>query len=208
MSVRRRGARERGSVPPSADLSLAGELDPADRLGSAPRDRPEPPPGGRPEDPAGRPPEPAGRPEAPAGLPPRDVAPLLPVAPRPDAPELYGLRSPGLAGDPELYGLRSPGLAGGFPLPEPRPDPAEPLEPGRPLPLAPPEPRSGGRPRPLSDTSASTGDKELRSDQVHCASTRPDIRMRATPTGMALIERMSGGVLLSHAVTRAVPSAL
>ncbi len=40
------------------------------------------------------------------------------------------------------------------------------------------------------------------------SSLRPDKRMRATPTGMALIERMSGGVLLSHAVTRAVPSAL
>ena len=32
--------------------------------------------------------------------------------------------------------------------------------------------------------------------------------MRATPTGVALIERMFGGVLLSHTVTRAVPSAL
>ncbi len=38
--------------------------------------------------------------------------------------------------------------------------------------------------------------------------TSPGNASRATPDGVALDERMSGGVLLSHAVPRAVPSAL
>ena len=32
--------------------------------------------------------------------------------------------------------------------------------------------------------------------------------IRATPEGVALMERMSGGVLLSHSLSTAVPSAL
>ncbi|MFC6044291.1 hypothetical protein ACFPYL_14450, partial [Nocardioides hankookensis] len=36
----------------------------------------------------------------------------------------------------------------------------------------------------------------------------PEMRNRATPEGVALFERMSGGVLLSHNLSVAVPSAL
>ncbi len=41
-----------------------------------------------------------------------------------------------------------------------------------------------------------------------CTKDGPQMRNRATPKGVALFERMSGGVLLSHNLSVAVPSAL
>jgi hypothetical protein len=69
-------------------------------------------------------------------------------------------------------------------------------------------------PNDLSEDDRRTGVR--RSRPARCPSyhlstripSRKTQKMRATPYGMALIERMSGGVLLSHAVPRAVPSAL
>ena len=147
----------------------------------------------------------AGR--APAARPPVGLAPALraggfpPELGRPDdagRPDELGF--PPAVGRPDKLGLP--------------PDAGRPDEPGRPDELGLPRPddvdfgRDGRPAAPPRRSSAIRASSMQGPGERGATSVDRNKRMRATPTGVALIERMFGGVLLSHTVTRAVPSAL
>ena len=185
----------RSSRPPLQRSSRGAE--PPDRLGPAPREFAEPD--------EGRPPEPERDPGVPVERGRSDEVP--PVDPRLDgAPPEEGRW-------PLLGWLLLEPLDDGLLWPEPlaggRPWDSEPLD-GRPFD---PRPSEDGDREPVvrrGRSSSFFGVVLMGLTNLSLAViAAPRHESRAVPTGgTALDQRMSGGVLLSHPVTRAVPSAL